>query len=188
MTDAMLRRSLLMAVTGVAAYLVGHHVLVDRAQESQRPDTSVPPIWRGRQLLVILVGTSECRFTADASTALAYQQIASAEESRAVVGVEIVRRVGIALDTDPRVGLTTLSAAGSFDEMIVGGGLLNTGATHFLHRDLAGHVAVPQVLLVSRLVDRNGGSYVIGADSLHRRLVGVAAITSWAQRLSQTRE
>jgi hypothetical protein len=140
-----------------------------------------------RQTLIVLIGSAACRFSRDASTRRAFDAIVQAEVTKSPLGRRGVLTVGIAVDDEVADGLMTLREVSDFDELIVGGGFLNTGATRYLTRDFAGRIAVPQILILSRSLHREGAAILPGPDSLHRRLVGIDELTSWAGRLSQKR-
>jgi hypothetical protein len=135
----------------------------------------------GRQVLVILIGSGECRFSSDQRVGKAYWTIVKHEENRATAAVSVTA-VGIAVDNSPVDGLETLRQVGAFDEYLVGNGWLGTGAVRYVVRDMAGMAVVPQVLILSRPFERSP-QLTVGVDSLHLRLVGVDAILRWATRV-----
>jgi hypothetical protein len=138
--------------------------------------------WEGKEVMVILIGASSCGFTADSSTRQAFYRIVSQQRMRVKASNGRVATVGIAIDEDVASGLEGLRAFGRFDEMNVGRGWLNTGATHYAVRDIAGVLMVPQVLVVVRQVS-NGGKIHVSDDSLEFRLAGMGEITEWARRI-----
>ena len=137
--------------------------------------------FQGRQVLVILVGSSGCRFTSDPRARNAFWKIVQAEKALESDSVEI-STVGVAIDRSADDGLETLRAIGKFDEYSVGNGWLGTAALQFIVRDLSGVPMVPQVLVVSRAVVA-GSPPRVGEDSVHIRLTGVDQIERWANRL-----
>lgn len=137
--------------------------------------------FQGRQVLVILVGSSSCRFTSDPRARIAFWKIVRAERTRGSDSVA-VSTVGIAIDRSAGAGMETLKAIGEFDEYSVGNGWLSVAALHFIVRDLSGVAMVPQVLVVSRNVS-SGSPPGVGEDSIHVRLAGVEEIERWANRL-----
>jgi hypothetical protein len=150
-----------------------------RARDSLRPR-----VWEARQVLVVLIASSECRLSQDPTTRAAFAAIIASERRKAATTGARVTTVGIAVDQSARTGLDVLGQIGEFDEIIVGGGLLNLGAVRYVVGDLAARVAVPQVLIVSRDVGREGGVLTVGPDSVERRLIGTRAIARWSERIT----
>ena len=142
--------------------------------------------FQGRQILVILVGSSSCRFSSDPRARNAFWNIVRAEKARESDSVTI-STVGISIDKSASAGLETLRAIGNFDEYSVGNGWLGNAALHYIVRDLSGVAMVPQILVVSRSITK-GTPPVVGDDSVHVRLTGTDQMERWAQRLAAPKD
>lgn len=171
---------MLCAAVAGAAYVVTAMVTDHGVRTAEsRPIAQRAP--SGRQLLVILIGSAACRFSADPRVGKAYWAIVESEKNRAADSVSVTA-VGIAVDNSADDGLESLRHVGAFDEYMVGNGWLGNGAVRYVLREAAGPAVVPQVLVVSRPFKRSPALFV-GSDSLHVRLTGVDAILRWAARV-----
>jgi hypothetical protein len=92
------------------------------------------------------------------------------------------RTIGIAKDPDARAGLEHLKKYGSFDEVSAGGGWLNLGTLKYIFSDLSGVGATPQVAVVLRTVQREGGVVGVRDERILARKVGVNELSDWANR------
>ena len=89
--------------------------------------------------------------------------------------------VGVAKDRDVDAGLEHLEGFGTFDEVTAGRGWLNGGILRFVYGDVPGPAATPQVLVVERYVEVDGGERLIRTERLVGRRVGVTEIGRWSR-------
>jgi hypothetical protein len=89
--------------------------------------------------------------------------------------------IGIALDEDHRAAIGRLEAIATFDEVVLGGGWVNSGSIRYILRDFAGRPVVPQVVLLRRKTI--GGKWPDVTDErLLTRLYSPAEIVRWVER------
>ena len=86
---------------------------------------------------------------------------------------------GVAVDWELESGIDFLAAFGEFDEIIVGGNWLNSGAITYVWRDFPGASDVPQVVVVKRSVDVSSNTISVGEEEILARLVGAEHIMKW---------
>jgi hypothetical protein len=88
--------------------------------------------------------------------------------------------VGISLDQDPLIGIDFLKRFGPFDEVLSGGGWLNTGSIAFVVRHFPARRAIPQLIIVERDVVLESNSASILNERLISRKIGADAIVRFA--------
>ena len=96
-------------------------------------------------------------------------------------------RIGVVSSPLPGEGLTFLRQFGEFHEVLAGGGWAGVGSLHFLFRELSGPPAVPQVIVLERLVTRETKGVSVDERVVQRR-VGLEEILSWAEELKIRRK
>ncbi len=169
----------------VAFTVTKRQVEASRTTSSRSGDHQPPSAWHGRQLVIVLLGSTDCGFSTDPALHHAFAEIVRHSSVTARSRGERLRTLGVAIDQDRAAGLAFLETVWAFDETIAGGGWTNSGAVRYAVRDLAGPLGVPQVIVTSHRLALGGDSLVaVGPDSVHRRLVGRDAIVRWAARLA----
>lgn len=169
------QHALLFALVFAAVFAVRSTGRRASASDALRPD------FNSSQLVAVLLVSAECVASDPEIVSVAFQRLVEQLRLDATKHGERVHTVGVAIDADPRIGIATLKAFGSFGELAVGGGWMNTSALHYAVRDIAGEAMVPQVVLLRR--QRGNGSLLsVPADSLLVRLRGVEAIHRWVER------
>lgn len=177
--------SLSTVVFAVAFVLTRHHLEGERPSPSRSGEYESLAPWQGRQLMVVLLGSTDCGFSQDPALRHAFAEIVRHSTATPLARGERLRILGVAVDDDRAAGLAFLDTVWPFDETIAGGGWTNSGAVRYAVRDLAGPLGIPQVIVTSHRIALGGDSLVVvGPDSVHRRLVGRDAIVRWAARLA----
>jgi hypothetical protein len=87
--------------------------------------------------------------------------------------------IAAALDTDVYGGLELIRKYGHFDELVLGNGMLNTAAVHYIWADSVPYLAVPQLAIYERSIVRSdsGSAVAIGYDTA-RRVSGLQLIAA----------
>jgi hypothetical protein len=88
---------------------------------------------------------------------------------------------GVFVDWQLEKGIDFIDGVGYFDEVIVGGSWLNSGAIRYIWRDYPGASALPQVIVVKRGVTVSRNTIAVGEEELLLRLVGAEAIMRWVE-------
>jgi hypothetical protein len=180
------RRIALTAALVVAA-CVGSFVLTTRVlatlprQETHQGQTRAPV---GPELLAIFVASSGC----GASKYPGLHEALTALRERLRLDAKRADRrfvsVGVAIDQDPASGVNFLRGFGPFDEILSGGGWLNTGSIVFLIRDVPGRLAIPQLVVIERNVALDSAVGISSVtDHLIGRTIGGAGIVALAQSI-----
>jgi hypothetical protein len=174
-----LNAALVVAVC-VGSFVLTRRVLATRPrQETDQVQTRAPV---GPELLAIFVASSGCgasRYPGlhEALTALREKlRLDARRADRRFVSV------GVAIDQDPTSGENFLKGFGPFDEILSGGGWLNTGSIVFLIRDVPGPMAIPQLVVIERNVAlANAVAVPSVTDRVIGRTIGGAGIVALAQ-------
>ncbi len=139
--------------------------------------------WAGSETMVALVVSSTCGAARDST--LRRLLVGLRTRIRNGLGHEPGERlvyVGVALDQSVESGVNILRRLGPFDEISAGGGWMNQLAIRYLHRDLAGEAATPQILVVRRRLGRSWAAHAVGVDTLLARVVGSSALIGWLKQ------
>jgi hypothetical protein len=149
-----------------------------QAAESQHDTLN----YKEQQLLMVVLVSKDC----DWSTAPNFR------DSLRILKGRLVREsaaanmafstLGVAVDHNPQEGIALLNELGPFDQLAVGDSWLNAAAIEYMWRDIPGEAALPQVVLVERIVTHTSNSLVVSDDSLVGRAVGPSAIFRWLAR------
>lgn len=138
----------------------------------------------GPQLITVYVGATTCRPCRWPSFKDAMQKalfLVSQEAARRQVSYATV---GVALDADKAKGLALLEPHEQFDELLVGGGWIGTGATWYVWSDTSVTGAIPMLLVVERDLDqRKDYRWMgLGNQKVLVRLTGANEIMSWVKQ------
>ena len=145
-------RLVLSTIAMVLSSFVGGFFLVRHSVPSVAPGLRVRAP-EGAQLVMVFLGSSTCGASQYPGLDRAVQDlrrtlsVSAARQQRRFVSV------GVALDQDPRQGMGFLKRFGPFDEVLSGGGWLNTGALVFIVREFPAPRALPQLVVIERDVD-----------------------------------
>ena len=146
---------------GFALALTLATLTFDRVPHAIRPMRISGPIvssiirnYQGRQLVMIVLGSSTCGMSRGSELFSALQAVR--DSLRLIAGRRVVAfaSFGVALDVDPRIGVQWLDQLGEFDEVSSGGSWLNTAINEYVWRQPSGIGATPQVIVQLRSVDR----------------------------------
>lgn len=157
-----------------AAYLAFRGVLFDSPQQVEltaeqiqaRQDSALGP---EDHLIAAFVSSSFCGANSqDGFVEGVRSLMAEIEEFGARSDFDDVVTVGVSIDPEAQTGLEYLEQFGEFDEVVSGANWLNTGSIRYLLETRA-EMAVPQVVLIARSIDRGRQSLRITGS----RTVGV---------------
>ena len=171
--------SALLAVSSVAAY--GGFVATDavlRVPNRSSTDGSLPT---GTNLEAVFLGASTC----DGSRSSSLPNTLKAafgllRDSAAAVGARF-SSIGIAIDWVPAVGVSWLKGVADFDEVIAGKNWANLGAIEYLWHDSLAVPAMPQLMVVTRIIHAGSARVVTTEPQVLLRLVGEGAIREWVK-------
>jgi len=156
--------------------------------EFLRAHSPPPPLARpGREWQLVVIGSSTCAASNHPDTQAAIGRIVSSLRQQITATGGQFSTVGVAVDWDQRAGRAFLDQLGHFDETSVGRNWLSHIATRYIWRDLPGPGMVPQLVLVTRTIQITRGAYIIGADSVVKRLAGGLEILEYDAWLSGKR-
>ena len=139
----------------------------------------------GPQLVFVYLGSAHCAYSNTEEMPEIIQGLKLAVKRHAEESGRSFRAVGIASNWIVDHGIEHLRKFGTFDEIMTGQSWLNTGSLKYIWKDLPGHGATPQVLVVERVVEtpfqehRQGQGYMISEEKLIVRVVGVEALSQW---------
>ena len=142
------------------------------------------PELTGPQLITVYVGATTCKPCRWPSFKEAMQK------ALYLVSQEAARRnmryatVGVALDANKAKGLALLEPHDQFDELLVGGGWIGTGATQYIWSDTTVTGAIPMLLVVERDLDqRKDYRWMgLGNQKVLLRLTGANEIMAWVKQ------
>lgn len=138
----------------------------------------------GREWQVVLVVNSNCAPSTSPDLRAAVRTIIREAYRQAAAARDGFTTLGVATDDSLQFGIDVLASFGSFDEISVGRQWLNRSVVLLLTADGSLLVGTPALLLVSRSVEVTSlGRYVIGADVVILRLVGLGRIVEYAHWL-----
>ena len=135
------------------------------------------------ELLFVFIATSTCAGINDPALPPALRKVRNYLSEQAARDGQRFVTLGISLDTDTRIGQQLLARFGSFDELLLGRGWLNTGAIKYIWEDIRGLPAVPQIVVTTRSVVRGRTVEVSGEQSVLRK-VGATQIVNWSEAIT----
>ncbi len=141
----------------------------------------------GRELVMVIVGGYSCG--ASRGTLLGKKILGVRDSMRAMAKRDNYSfvSIGVALDEDPELGIMWLNELGGFDEVAAGHRWLNTAAVEYIWRTHGGFGVTPQVIILTRRIERSDGDLrpldvkvlarMVGVSDIHN-LAGLSAIDS----------
>lgn len=194
------RRGLLLGVAlpAVAYVVVKTYLLVPPASPFDRlgldpasinPDTLSPQMARELGLIsnvptteyiILVISSSTCLASSTRGFDDAVRRIPElAREQLTGQPEAVARTIGVALDQDPGQGVKYLSTLGEFDELVAGGGWLNTATEKYLWGVHALDALTPQVVLLRRRVRYLDGRPVVEGETVTRAINGAVDVMDW---------
>lgn len=183
------------AITGTLAFALSFTVFyfypsqfptVDIDIQWHNTDHNYHQIQRGKELVLVFVGSSECGFSTMDKTKQAVSRIIRRVDNQyESLGYKTFRTIGVSVDWSVSEGISHLSNITNFDEIIVGNNWLNVGAQRFMIRDMIGEASTPQVLFVTREVNSPSyGSYdvIVDNNKVINRFTGYKKLVDISQR------
>jgi hypothetical protein len=145
------------------------------------------PIASGTEVVMVFLASSTCPGIHDASLreALRLARDSLAEEARLSGKGFVV--VGVSLDWNLESGYRLLERFGPFDEVLIGRSWLNSGAVRYLWSDFPGIAAVPQLVVLERVIDKDR-SISIRDERVRFRKAGAPVIVNWANAAYRARK
>ncbi len=111
------------------------------------PPASLPD--QARELALILITSTDCAPSRDPELPAAWSAIVT-EVSAVLPDSVPLRTIGINIARDVQAGAEFLRAFGDFHEVLLGGGIRNTGSLRYVLDSYQGPRITPQVVLVER--------------------------------------
>jgi hypothetical protein len=161
-------RNLLTAVVVIGAFAFGFWTTERRSPATAPEQPEQVQSGAGPELLVVFVTSSGCGASQYAGLTSALPLIRERLRLKAGRAGRRFVSIGVAVDQDPSIGIEFLKKFGPFDEVISGGGWLNTGSVMFMIRDFPSREALPQLVLLERDVSVTKAS---GISQVNERLV-----------------
>jgi hypothetical protein len=150
-------------------------------QTPRPPISSILRDNHGRQLVMIVVGSSQCGASRGSDVLVSIRILRDSLRAIARRRQVAFSSIGVALDDDPRLGLEWLGHIGGFDEVASGGNWLNTAAVEFIWREPTSFGAQPQVIVEFRSIEReNQRRYRPPVGEVLIRMIGQKDITTMA--------
>lgn len=159
---------------------------------SINPDTLSPKMARELGLIskvptteyiILVMSSSTCLASATRGFDEAVRKIPElAREQLAGQPEAVARTIGVALDQDPARGVKYLSTLGEFDEIVAGGGWLNTATEKYLWGVHSLDAVTPQVVLLRRRVRYLAGGPVVEGETVERAINGAVDVMDWVSR------
>lgn len=135
----------------------------------------------GEELAFVFVGASFCGAAATPGFPQIIEDAKLLLQASAKREGRQFRAVAVSLDWDVDEALRFVNAFGRFDEVAVGANWVSDGALRYVWNTFPGEPVVPQVLVIGRRVEAEGGGITFGAEVVHKRLLGVDAIREWIE-------
>ncbi len=135
----------------------------------------------GEELLVVFIGASFCQAAQVPGFTAAFNQVKRSLRAQADARQQQTALIGVAVDWDPAAGLRWLNNFGSFDEVVSGRNWLNMGAVGFIWRDSPGPSALPQIVVLKRIIQPGERTILVGKEEVLLRKLGSTEIMAWAE-------
>lgn len=163
--------------------LVINNVLAPRRLPSSTP---IKADTRQRELVGVLITTSTCAGTSHPDFVPAVHAMKAELARRAKASGRTLRLVGVAMDERAGDGLALLDRIGPFDEVSVGGNILNSNMIQYMWRSPHRSTKIPQWVIFER--DVVIGEYVVAVtpDSVIAVVTGAENMRSWVRTSSAT--
>ena len=136
----------------------------------------------GEELGVVFIGAKFCQAHREPGFRELVEHMKVLLAERAARDSMAISVRGIALDWSIGDGIEFLESFGRFDQVSVGENWLNIGAMRYIWSEFPGHPAVPQVLVLKRLVEVKEGGIAIEEERLLKRVVGTDEIRRWVEQ------
>lgn len=129
-----------------------------------------------KELVLVLIGSSTCPGATLPELREGIRLLRTGLTARARQSNQHPVLIGVALDTDRSRGAKWVETLGSFDEVLLGGGWVSTGALAYMWRDIPGEPSIPQVILFERTVTAAKGAWTVDMGELRGRWIGATEI------------
>ncbi len=136
----------------------------------------------GDEIQIVLIVSRTCRSCQSLVEDAVIGEMVRAVQLKAEDRDLKTRLVGIAVDQSWEGSIDFLRSIADFDEVLAGGGWLNTGVVLFGHRDIPGPISVPQIVVIRRNVSRLDDHTIVAPDQLLLRKVGLNELWAWQAR------
>lgn len=135
----------------------------------------------GDELVFVFIGSSRCRWSNDAQLPSLVKQARTAVTALAQEASIGFAAIGLTTDVVPESGVEHLGRFGGFDQIVTGMGWRNIGLMKYLHGELYGPAATPQVLVLARSVVVEAGHRAVRNERLLVRRHGLSGIREWVE-------
>ena len=175
LSGARIKLTLLALASGIGGYLLE----MPRGVDPELPSGRVRD---GSELVMVVILSSTCSGTHAPGLMEAIRGARSALREEAHRREMSFQSIGISVDRRVQDGLKLLEIFGPFDEVLVGGGQLGTGALKYVWQDLPGPGAFPHMLVLERTVSP-APVHGVFDESVRVRKTGALPIIAWARYL-----
>jgi len=165
-------------IGGVSLFVIGYFLSVGLAPEAKN---STFTIENGLYYRVVFIGSTSCPYSVADSTIASVQGINKLVAERAKSEQARVHSIGIAVDKNKKTSFEYLLDVYQFDEVVVGGSWINTGARKYIWDDFQGEASTPQIIITKISYDEIDRANYTGEEVLLYR-------TSSAKRISELHE
>ncbi|MDB4952229.1 MAG: hypothetical protein JWM27_4878 [Gemmatimonadetes bacterium] len=148
---------------------------------SELPGIQLRPGTRHRELVAVLIATSECIGTRNPDFVPAVRAMKAELARRAAAQGLTLRLVGVALDDQVADGLGLLNRVGPFHEVSAGGNWLNTDAVAYIWRNRSHSTSVPQWVLLERDVALGRSEIGVAPDHVIAVVAGADKMRAWVR-------
>lgn len=133
----------------------------------------------GDEIALVYIGSSDCVWSNTPELVNLIQALKRDLQARAIKEPWEFVAVGIARDMDPARGITHLKRFGAFDEVMAGRSWANIGLLKYIYGDMPGRAATPQILVIARKFQSDGGHYGVLNERVLVRAIGLDEIKAW---------
>lgn len=173
------RKLLLLFTAGVLVPAVSYIALAPNpvTNTARTVRSGTPGLGQFDQLVFVLVTSSSCRAATDTTLQRKIREVKQFVEQSAAVQDSIwVWSIGVSLDGSPAQAESLFEPFGSFNELLLGGGWIGTGAQEFIWTPGRTTPSIPEVIIGRRRVSRTPEQSLISGFEVITRLVGPALL------------
>lgn len=150
--------------------------------EWRREQGAAPvPEAAGPEVVFVYLGSSTCKWCQAEELPGLIAELKNSVRTQAEAEGFSFSTIGIAKDASITDGLEHLRRIGAFDEVSTGRGWLNLGILQYVFVTHPGRAATPQVIVLSRLVERKATGFSIIDENVLARKTGLGALQQWAE-------
>ena len=134
----------------------------------------------GEEVALIYIGSADCIWSNAPELRSLVEALKLGFRDRAMEEPWEFVAIGIARDMDPARGIAHLQEFGAFDEIMTGRSWGNIGLLKYIYGEMPGRAATPQIIVVARTFQADGGHYGLLDERVLVRAIGLDEIKAWA--------